>query len=107
MVQYDLVLSHALLVILLYCLYLENKIQPDQKHRFHFFNSFFSRKLVGKDLGGVSEGREAFLHVRRWTQKVNIFDKEYIFKPVNFSLHWSLLVICHPGEVANLEGKNL
>lgn len=23
------------------------------------------------------------------------------------SLHWSLLVICHPGEVANFEGKNI
>ncbi|URE25654.1 Ulp1 protease family, C-terminal catalytic domain [Musa troglodytarum] len=94
-------------IIDFYIKYLENKIQPNQKHKFHFFNSFFYRKLVGKDQGGVSEGREAFLRVRRWTQKVNIFDKEYIFIPINFSLHWSLLVICHPGEVANLKGKNL
>ncbi|XP_009415107.2 probable ubiquitin-like-specific protease 2B isoform X2 [Musa acuminata AAA Group] len=94
-------------IIDFYIKYLENKIQPDQKHRFHFFNSFFYRKLVGKDHGGVSEGREAFLRVRRWTQKVNIFDKEYIFIPVNFSLHWSLLVICHPGEVANLEDNEI
>ncbi|URE25653.1 Ulp1 protease family, C-terminal catalytic domain [Musa troglodytarum] len=56
-------------IIDFYIKYLENKIQPNQKHKFHFFNSFFYRKLVGKDQGGVSEGREAFLRVRRWTQK--------------------------------------
>ncbi|RWW88680.1 hypothetical protein BHE74_00002429 [Ensete ventricosum] len=88
--------------------YLKDKIQPDQKHRFHFFNSFFFRKLadLDKDRGCVSEGRAAFLRVRKWTRKVNIFEKDYIFIPVNFNLHWSLLIICHPGEVANLEGKN-
>ncbi|XP_064986288.1 probable ubiquitin-like-specific protease 2B isoform X2 [Musa acuminata AAA Group] len=96
-------------IIDFYIKYLKNKIQPDQKHRFHFFNSFFFRKLadLDKDRGCVSEGRAAFLRVRKWTRKVNIFEKDYIFIPVNFNLHWSLLIICHPGEVANLEDNEI
>ncbi|KAG1358692.1 putative ubiquitin-like-specific protease [Cocos nucifera] len=29
--------------------YLKNKIEPNEKHRFHFFNSFFFRKLADMD----------------------------------------------------------
>ncbi|KAH7692812.1 Ulp1 peptidase protein [Dioscorea alata] len=92
-------------IIDFYIKYLKNNIEPTEKHRFHFFNSFFFRKLadLDKNPGCNSEGRAAFLRVRKWTRKVNIFEKDYIFIPVNFNLHWSLLVICHPGEVTNLK----
>ncbi|KAM0945644.1 putative Ulp1 peptidase [Dioscorea sansibarensis] len=92
-------------IIDFYIKYLKNNIEPTEKHRFHFFNSFFFRKLadLDKNPGCNSEGKAAFLRVRKWTRKVNIFEKDYIFIPVNFNLHWSLLVICHPGEVANLK----
>ncbi|KAG9440707.1 hypothetical protein H6P81_020872 [Aristolochia fimbriata] len=92
-------------VIDFYIKYLKSKIRPEDKHRFHFFNSFFFRKLadLDKNPGSNVEGRAAFLRVRKWTRKVNIFEKDYIFIPVNFNLHWSLIVICHPGEVAHFE----
>ncbi|XP_077216860.1 putative ubiquitin-like-specific protease 2B isoform X2 [Tasmannia lanceolata] len=92
-----------------YIKYLKNKIRPEEKHRFHFFNSFFFRKLadLDKDPGSASEGRAAFQRVRKWTRKVNIFEKDYIFVPVNFNLHWSLIVICHPGEVALFEDHEI
>ncbi|KAK6940247.1 Ulp1 protease family, C-terminal catalytic domain [Dillenia turbinata] len=95
-------------IIDFYIKYLKDKIPPEQKHRFHFFNSFFFRKLVDfdKDPSSASEGRAAFQRVRKWTRKVNLFEKDYIFIPVNFSLHWSLIVICHPAEVAKLQGKS-
>ncbi|KAF9608671.1 hypothetical protein IFM89_010455 [Coptis chinensis] len=83
-------------------MYLKNKIRPEERTRFHFFNSFFFRKLadLDKDPSSASEGRAAFLRVRKWTRKVNLFEKDYVVIPVNFNLHWSLIVICHPGEVA-------
>ncbi|KAJ0964332.1 hypothetical protein J5N97_029454 [Dioscorea zingiberensis] len=92
-------------IIDFYIKYLKNNIEPNEKHRFHFFNSFFFRKLadLDKNPGCSSEGRAAFLRVRKWTRKVNVFEKDYIFIPVNFNLHWSLLVICHPGEVVNFK----
>ena len=66
--------------------YLKSQIDPKEKHRFHFFNSFFFRKLadLDKDPSSASDGRAAFLRVRKWTRKVNLFDKDYIFIPINF-----------------------
>lgn len=92
-----------------YIQYLKSKIQPEEKHRFHFFNSFFFRKLadLDKDQPGACEGKEAFQRVLKWTRKVNVFEKDYIFIPVNYRLHWSLIVICHPGEVANDEDEEI
>ncbi|VVA36008.1 PREDICTED: probable ubiquitin-like-specific [Prunus dulcis] len=92
-----------------YIQYLKSKIQPEEKHRFHFFNSFFFRKLadLDKDQPGACEGKEAFQRVLKWTRKVNVFEKDYIFIPVNYRLHWSLIVICHPGEVANVEDEEI
>ncbi|XP_062163457.1 probable ubiquitin-like-specific protease 2B isoform X2 [Alnus glutinosa] len=96
-------------IIDFYIKYLKNQIQPEERHRFHFFNSFFFRKLadMDKDPTSASDGRAAFLRVRKWTRKVDIFEKDYIFIPVNFNLHWSLIVICHPGEVARLKVEEL
>ncbi|KAM1574319.1 hypothetical protein COP1_044188 [Malus domestica] len=88
-------------IIDFYIKYLKNQIQPEKRHRFHFFNSFFFRKLadLDKDPSSVSDGRAAFQRVRKWTRKVDLFERDYIFIPINFNLHWSLIVICHLGEV--------
>ncbi|XXG55768.1 hypothetical protein AAC387_Pa03g3364 [Persea americana] len=96
-------------IIDFYIKYLKNKIPPEDKHRFHFFNSFFFRKLADpdKDPGSALGGKAAFQRVRKWTRKVNIFEKDYIFVPVNYNLHWSLIVICHPGDIAYFKGKCL
>ncbi|OIV97855.1 hypothetical protein TanjilG_12612 [Lupinus angustifolius] len=96
-------------IIDFYIQYLKSQIQEEEKLRFHFFNSFFFRKLadMDKNPSSASDGKAAFLRVRKWTRKVNLFDKDYIFIPVNFNLHWSLIVICHPGEAVNFNGKEV
>ncbi|XP_023546146.1 probable ubiquitin-like-specific protease 2B isoform X1 [Cucurbita pepo subsp. pepo] len=96
-------------IIDFYIQYLKSQIDPQDKHRFHFFNSFFFRKLadLDKDPSSASDGRAAFLRVRKWTRKVDLFEKDYIFIPINFNLHWSLMVICHPGEVARYSDEDL
>ncbi|XP_061370838.1 probable ubiquitin-like-specific protease 2A isoform X2 [Gastrolobium bilobum] len=88
-------------IIDFYIKYLKNKLPTDEQDRFHFFNSFFFRKLadLDKDPSSAYDGRAAFQRVRKWTRKVNLFKKDYILIPINYSLHWSLIVICHPGEV--------
>uniref|UniRef100_M1D731 Sentrin/sumo-specific protease n=1 Tax=Solanum tuberosum TaxID=4113 RepID=M1D731_SOLTU len=96
-------------IIDFYIMYLKNKMNLEEKGRFHFFNSFFFRKLadLDRDPSKACEGRAAFLRVRRWTTKVNLFGKDFIFIPVNFSLHWSLIVICHPGEVVTFREEEM
>ncbi len=41
--------------------------------------------------------------VTSWTEKKNIdlFQKKFVFIPVNADLHWSLCVVVNPGKVAN------
>jgi len=96
-------------IIDFYIKYLKNGIQQAERHRFHFFNSFFFRKLIDldKDPSSAFEGKAAFQRVRKWTRKVNLFEKDYVFIPVNFNYHWSLIVICHPGEVAKVQDEDM
>lgn len=65
---------------------MKKKLQPEEQHRFHFFNSFFFRKLadLDKDPSGACEGKAAFQRVRKWTKNVNLFEKDYVFIPVNY-----------------------
>ena len=63
----------------------------------HFFSSFFYESLE-------SDGPE---NVKNWTarKEINIFKKQLIFIPINYSLHWSLMVIVNPGLI--LQNKNI
>lgn len=94
-------------IIDFYIKYISNRIRPPERQRFHFFNCFFFRKLadLDKDSSRVHDGAEAFQNVRKWTKNVDLFAKDFIFIPVNFSLHWSLIIICHPGEVTKSEDE--
>ncbi|XP_076899565.1 putative ubiquitin-like-specific protease 2B [Bidens hawaiensis] len=96
-------------VIDFYIKYLKDRIKPEEKHRFHFFNSFFFRKLADPEKGPLdaSEGKVAFQRVKKWTRKVNLFEKDYVFIPVNYGYHWSLLVLCHLGEVATCKDEDV
>jgi sentrin-specific protease 7 len=39
--------------------------------------------------------------VKRWTEKkgIDIFDKKFIFIPINKTLHWSLCIVVNPGAI--------
>nr|XP_024365449.1 ubiquitin-like-specific protease 2 isoform X2 [Physcomitrium patens] len=83
-------------IIDFYIKYLQQTtIAPKKLENLHFFNSFFFSKLAEDGIGGPA----AFERVKKWTRKVNIFEKDFIFIPVNQSLHWSLIIICHPGQM--------
>ncbi|PWA91648.1 ulp1 protease family, C-terminal catalytic domain-containing protein [Artemisia annua] len=96
-------------IIDFYIKYLKNKINPEDRPRFHFLNSFFFRKLADPDKEPLEacKGKEAFQRVRKWTRKVNLFEKDYVFIPVNFNYHWSLIVMCHLGEVATYQDEDV
>ncbi len=70
--------------------------------RFFVFSSFFYRRLTTKQPGAsarASLSLAQYQSVQRWTKNVDIFALDYIFIPVNQHLHWTLVVICHPGLV--------
>uniref|UniRef100_A0A7S4A074 Ubiquitin-like protease family profile domain-containing protein n=1 Tax=Pelagomonas calceolata TaxID=35677 RepID=A0A7S4A074_9STRA len=45
----------------------------------------------------LSAGNE---RVERWTRGVDVFAKKFLLVPVVEDLHWSLAIVCHPGELA-------
>ena len=59
----------------------------------HIFSSHFFTTLL-------NEGPES---VSSWTTKkgINIFEKKFIFIPINESLHWSLCVVVNAGKIRN------
>ena len=44
-------------------------------------------------------GRVPFCPCRPSPQDVDLFSKDFIFVPVHEALHWSLMVVCHPGAL--------
>jgi Ulp1 family protease len=44
-----------------------------------------------------------------WTEEkgINIFEKKFVFIPVNAGLHWTLVVIVNPGQIANHYNSDL
>ena len=74
--------------------------------RFHFFNSFFFKKLAedvepaataSQHRCGGARADAAHARVRKWTSRVDIFDKDFLIVPVNQATHWTLAIVCHPG----------
>ncbi|KAI9991867.1 hypothetical protein PInf_017243 [Phytophthora infestans] len=73
-----------------------------QQQQTYFFSSHFFTQLNGTN--GAHELTKAdpderFARVARWTQKeTNLFDKRFLFIPINDSFHWSVAVFCNPGS---------
>ncbi|XP_042401761.1 ubiquitin-like-specific protease 1D isoform X1 [Zingiber officinale] len=65
------------------------------KERYHFFNTYFYKKL---EEAISPKANKEFEKLRRWWKGVNIFQKSYIFIPVHRDMHWSLVIICIPAK---------
>ncbi|XP_059692654.1 sentrin-specific protease 7 isoform X3 [Haemorhous mexicanus] len=69
--------------------------------RTHIFSSFFYKCLTRTEKNSegdvkVSAAQRRHRRVRTWTRHTNIFNKDYIFVPVNEESHWYMAVICFP-----------
>ncbi|GFH53921.1 hypothetical protein CTEN210_10397 [Chaetoceros tenuissimus] len=63
----------------------------------HVFPSQFYTELEQKGVESVTS----------WTanRNIDIFEKKYVFVPVNKDIHWSLLVIVNPGKIVSDDKK--
>ncbi|KAF1822963.1 cysteine proteinase, partial [Dissoconium aciculare CBS 342.82] len=73
----DTILSFALREI-------EESMDTRRRQEIHMFNTFFYTALSTK-LGRKAFNFEA---VKKWTNKVNIFEFPYVVVPINVSQHW-------------------
>lgn len=89
-------------IIDFYLRFLWRHLPPWQQQQTYFFSSHFFTQLNGTN--GAHELTKAdpderFARVARWTQKeTNLFDKRFLFIPINDSFHWSVAVFCNPGS---------
>jgi sentrin-specific protease 7 len=60
------------------------------KDRVHAFNCLFIPKLT-------EQKKDNFSLVARWTKKVDLWSKDFVFVPINEDNHWSLIVVVRPG----------
>lgn len=69
-------------------------------NRVHFFTSHFLSTVAEDGPEGVAS----------WTQNkkrtIHVFEKKFIFVPVNADLHWSLCVIVNPGNILKAHENN-
>ncbi|XP_029980261.1 uncharacterized protein LOC115412102 isoform X2 [Sphaeramia orbicularis] len=90
-------------IIDFYLKYLLQNASEAVAERSHIFSSFFYKQLTRRD--NASEGstsdscqrQRRHQRVKTWTRHVDIFNKDFLFVPVNQEAHWYLVVICFPG----------
>ncbi|CAL8266445.1 unnamed protein product [Lota lota] len=91
-------------IIDFYLKYLLDKAPAAVAERSHIFSSFFYKQLTRRDNASedsssatVSQSLRRHQRVKTWTRHVDIFQKDFLFVPVNQEAHWYLVVICFPG----------
>ena len=65
---------------------------------------FFTMLSAGNERGKLKadkdKARRVYARVERWTRGVDVFAKRFLLVPVLDQQHWSLAIVCHPGELA-------
>ncbi|CAH0514641.1 unnamed protein product [Peronospora belbahrii] len=89
-------------IIDFYLRFLWRHLDSLQQQQMYFFTSHFFSQLNGTNGTyelSTANPDERFTRVARWTHKeTNLFDKRFLFIPINDSFHWSLAVFCNPGS---------
>jgi len=87
-------------------------VDQDLMGKTHIFNTFFYNRLTTKpstlkgskahpveDDPNLTDSQKMYERVRKWTKKVDLFEKEYIVVPIHEKAHWFVCIICNPSKV--------
>jgi len=82
------------------------------KEKTHIFTTYFYKRLTTRpttknklrqhpieDNPNLTPAEKRYDRVRKWTKKVNLFEKDFIVVPINEHAHWFVCVICFPGQM--------
>lgn len=64
--------------------FVDQSLNKDMRDRIHLMPSHFYAKLANKQYDDV----------KTWTQRVNVFEKDFLIVPINGHTHWSLAIVC-------------
>ncbi|KAJ2696196.1 hypothetical protein H4R19_005767, partial [Coemansia spiralis] len=81
---------------------------PQLHEQCYFFNTFFHRKLLQCGKGALVEAKTSpagavYQQLKKWTASVDIFEKRYIFVPINENAHWYLAIIANAKAVLSTD----
>lgn len=62
------------------------------------------RQLFSEINNDFSNFDVVYEKMEKWTKKINIFEKDFLFFPVHENEHWSLIVLCYPQRLLS-DGK--
>ncbi|XP_029341357.1 sentrin-specific protease 7-like [Acyrthosiphon pisum] len=99
LLEKGLMMSDALIDF--YLAYMHSKLSDKDKEKAYVFSTHFYSCLT-KQINqstydpSLSCSKNRHNKVEKWTKKVNIFKKDFIFIPINKYQHWCLAVICFP-----------
>ena len=77
-----------------------NDLTRRRPRRSHFFTKLREGDSRGKLKPDSEKAQRAHARVERWTRGVDVFAKKFLLVPVVADQHWSLAIVCHPGELA-------
>jgi sentrin-specific protease 7 len=82
------------------------------REKTHIFTTYFYKRLTTRptsknksrhhpveDDPNLTAGEKRYDRVRKWTKKVNLFEKDFVVVPINEHAHWFVCVICYPGQL--------
>ncbi|KAI8879900.1 cysteine proteinase, partial [Backusella circina FSU 941] len=71
-----------------------------QRDSIHVFSSFFFTRLTQSDESSPRKQTTAIQYekVKRWTDKVNLFEKKHIVIPIEQAHHWFTAIITNPAH---------
>jgi len=80
-------------------------------NRTHIFTTYFYKRLTTRPNGNskgkahpvednpnLSAADKRYDRVKKWTKKVDLFEKDFIVFPINEHAHWFVCIICFPGQ---------
>jgi len=86
-------------------------VDQDLMAKTHIFTTFFFKRLTTKPpiLKGtkghsieenpdISDSEKMYERVKKWTKRVDLFDKDFIVVPINEKAHWYVCIICYPSD---------
>ena len=83
-----------------------NDLTRRRPRRSHFFTKLREGDSRGKLKPDSEKAQRAHARVERWTRGVDVFAKKFLLVPVVEDLHWSLAIVCHPGELSALTWRH-
>jgi len=106
-------------IIDFYLKYLQNTVFKGVMDRTHIFTTYFYKRLTTRpsnnnkvkahpveDNPDLSAADKRYERVRKWTKKVNLFEKDFIVVPINEHAHWFVCVICFPGQAGCVRAED-